>query len=102
MEELWVGVCISFPHLRPYSIWALSLRLQCSGPHTLDTPVSQRQLYIDLPTLAPSPKGLEIMEIPTLLCRRLQRVLQEGSNVYQLNQWLWELGWASLVLGACR
>ena len=75
--------------------------LKCSGARTLDTPVSPRQLYTDHPTRAPSPKG---QEIPTLLCRHLQRVRQEGSNVYQLNQWLWEFGRGKPhhVGGVCR
>ena len=64
-------------------------RLQCLGARTLDTPVSPRQLYTNHPTRAPSHKG---QEIPILLYRRLQQVRQEGSNVYQLNQWLWEFG----------
>ena len=71
-------------------------RLQCLGARTLDTPVSPRQLYTNHPTRAPSHKG---QEIPILLYRRLQQVRQEGSNVYQLNQWLWEFGWGNSRLG---
>ena len=71
-------------------------RLKCSGARTLHTPVSPRQLYTDHPTRAPSPKG---QEIPTLLCRRLQRVQQEGSNLDQLNQWPWEFGQGKPRLG---
>ena len=52
-------------------------RLQCSGAHALDAPVSPRQLYTDHLTRPPSPQG---QEIPTLLCRRLQRVRQEGEQ----------------------
>ena len=70
--------------------------LKCSGVRTLDTPVSPRQLYTDHLTRPPSPQG---QEIPTLLCRRLQRVRQKGSNVYQLNQWLWEFGRGKPRLG---
>ena len=59
-------------------------------------PLTPRQLHTDHPTRAPSPKGQEIL---TLLCRRLQRVRQEGSNVHQLNQWLWEFGRGKPRLG---
>ena len=70
-------------------------RLQCSGARALDAPVSPRQLYTDHPTRAPSPKR---QEIPARMCRCLQRVWQEGSNIYE-NQWLCEFGRGKPRLG---